>query len=62
MTDEKEKKKLAKGVYVPPNAKVNDSTKSMSPPKTEYDKRKATFKAEAVKNLTGGIYGKNGQH
>ena len=60
MTDEKEKKKLAKGVYLPPNAKVNDSTDSMPPPKTEYDKRKVTFKEEVVKKVTGGIYGKNG--
>jgi len=44
--------------YLPPDAKINFTEKSMSEPEVEYEKTKQAFNLEEVKELTKGQYGK----
>lgn len=53
---EKEKKKSV--AYINPDAEMNYTNKSFPPPKTQYEKKRETFKKEKVKDLTKGKYGK----
>jgi len=43
-------------VYIPPGAKINVDGQKMSPPPTEYERRKKQFDINAVKDLVGGKY------
>lgn len=45
-------------VYIPKNAKINLENKNDEPPIPKYNKRIMNFDIEAIKNVTGGSYGK----
>jgi hypothetical protein len=45
--------------YIPPDAGLNFTNQVTDPPKTQYEKRRETFKIEKVKDLTKGKYGRD---
>ena len=58
---EKHKKKRGPIVYLP-DGDLNFSNFSNKPPKTQYEERRRSFNRNAVKKLTGGLYGRDGKN
>jgi len=46
-------------VYSPPDAEMNYSNVNSPPPRTDYERRRSSFKRKEVRDLTKGKYGRN---
>ena len=47
-------------VYIPPNTILNFGNDEANPPKTKYDRHRATFHRDAVNKVVKGKYGADG--
>ena len=53
------KSKKESTAFIPEDAGMNYTNIDSPPPRTQYEKRQAKFKKEAVKDLTKGKYGRD---